>query len=171
MPPNMRAVFAAVIGLVVACTSPAEKKASAVKVARTAIAAESAKAAEAAARPATGRWDEAHLVESLVRAGLAPRALTQQKGEAYWNAPLLAYQLGSASLHAYIYADSVARRRVTDGLDSLSAAPRGVASPYPIPRLLIVQNNLAAVLIGGSDRQQDRVSLAIGAGLPVSTPR
>lgn len=72
-------------------------------------------------------------------------------------------------VHAYLNADSAARRPATGGLDSLHLAPKGVASPYPFPRLLIVQNNLAAVLIGGSERQQERVSLALTAGLPAST--
>jgi PAS domain S-box-containing protein len=135
-------------------------------VARSAIAAESAKAAAAAALPATSVWDEAHLVERLVQAGLAPQALAAEKAAAHWRVPVHAYRVGTATLHAFIYPDSVARHRVTDGLDSLTAAPKSVASPYPLPRLLILHNNLAAVLVGGTERQQERVSLAITAGLP-----
>jgi hypothetical protein len=167
----MRAFAVPVIIALAACTSAAEKKQREAKVARTAISAESAKAAVAASEPATGKWDEAHLVERLVRSGLAPQALPSEKGERYWGVPLLAYRVGSATLHAYIYSDSTARRRVTDGLDTLTAAPKGAASPYPPRHIMVVQNNLAAVLVGGSDRQQDRVSLALGAGLAVSNDR
>jgi hypothetical protein len=78
------------------------------------------------------------------------------------------YRVGNATLHAFIYADSAARLRVTAALDSLTAAPRGTTSPYGLPRILIVNNNLAAVLVGGSERQQERVSLALTAGLPAA---
>lgn len=165
----MRGPLLAVAALLAGCTSAEERRANDQKVARTAVAAESAKAAVATNEPATGKWDEAHLVERLVRSGLAPQALANEKSPPYWGVPLKAYRLGSATLHAYIYSDSTARLRLTAGLDSLTAAPKGDASPYPLPRLLLLQNNLAAVLLGGSDRQQDRVSLAIGAGLPPSS--
>ena len=156
------------VSVLAACTSQAEKKVREANVARGAIAAESATAASAATAasgPANGRWDEVHLVERLVRSGLAPQAAPSEKDEAYWDSPLLAYRLGKATLYAHIYPDSIARRRITNGLDSLSAAPNGVASPYAMPHVFLVQNNLAAVLVGGSDRQQDRVSLALTAGL------
>jgi hypothetical protein len=167
----MRAFAVLVIIALAACTSPAERRQREAKAARTAIAAESAKAVVAAGEPSTGKWDEAHLVERLVRSGLAPQALPGEQGEPYWGVHVLAYRLGSATLHAYIYPDSTARRLVTDRLDTLTAAPRGTASPYPPRHIMVMQNNLAAILLGGSDRQQDRVSLALGAGLPVSYDR
>lgn len=141
------------------------------QAARVVIAAESARAAMAASEPTTGKWDDPHLVERLVRSGLAPQALPREKGERYWGVPVSAYRLGSATLYAYIYTDSIARRRVTDGLDSLTGAPRGAPSPYPHPHVLVLNNNLAAVLVGGSERQQERVTLALTAGLPVSSVR
>lgn len=137
-------------------------------VERKAVSAESASAAATAALPATDRWDQPHLVDRLVRAGLAPQAIPEEKGEKYWGVPVLAYRVGAATLHAYIYADSAARLKVTSGLDSLSAAPKGAASPYALPRTLVLQNNLAAVLVGGSETQQERVALAIGAGVPLA---
>jgi hypothetical protein len=67
----------------------------------------------------------------------------------------------------YIYPDSVARLAVTAGLDTTALGPKPVQGEPPVLRQLIVQNNLAAVLIGGSERQQERVLLALSAGLPV----
>jgi hypothetical protein len=161
----------AIVITLVACTSPAEKKEREAAVARSAVAVESAKAAAVAAEPLTDKWDEPHLVERLVRSGLAPQALGGEKGESYWGVPVHAYRVGGATVRAYIFADSAARHRITDALDSLSLAPAGKTSPYPLPRLLIVQNNLAAVVLGGNERQQERVSLALSAGLPVSGNR
>jgi hypothetical protein len=165
----MGAVLLAVTALLAACTSSADRKQREANAARSAIAAESAKAVVAAGTPATDRWDEARLVERLVRAGLAPQAVPGEKSPPYWGVPAKAFRVGNATLYVYLYPDSTARRRLSAGLDSLTAAPKGELSPYPVPRLLILQNNLAAVLVGGSDRQQDRVSLAIGAGVPLSS--
>jgi hypothetical protein len=167
---NMRHLALVMIGLA-GCTSPDERRAQRASVERTAVSAESVKAAVARSLPATGLWDEPHLVERLVSAGLAPQAVTGARGEEYWRVPVLSYHVGSATLYAYVYADSVARRRVTDGLDTLTLAPKGLASPYPLPRIPIFNNNLAAVLVGGSERQQERVSNALLAGLPVTGKR
>ncbi len=91
--------------------------------------------------------------------------MPEEKGEKYWGVSVVAYRVGASTLHAYIYTDSAARLRITSGLDSLNAAPPGTASPYAQPRTFVVQNNLAAVVVGGSGRQQERVALAIGAGV------
>ena len=122
----------------------------------------------AATTPSTGKWDEAHLAERLVNSGLAPQALTGLKSANYWGVPLHGWRLGYDTLYAYIYPDSLARRRVTDGLDTLTLAPRGSKGPFGVIKVLVAQNNLAAVLVGGTERQQERVTLAIRAGLPVS---
>src|ERR1700722_18058589 len=79
---NTRSVPLLFVVALAACTSGAEQQARTEQVARTAIAAESSKAALAASMPSTGKWDEPHLVERLVRAGLAPRAMSDEKGEA-----------------------------------------------------------------------------------------
>ena len=167
----MRALALAFTVALAACTPAAEKQARVERAARTEIAAESSTAAAAASMPSTGRWDEPHLVERLVRAGLAPRALPGVKGGEYWKVPVLAYQLGPSTLEVYLYADSLARRAVTSALDSVMAAPPGRAGVYPLRHIMIVQNNLAAVMVGGTDTQQERVRLALEAGLPVSAPR
>jgi hypothetical protein len=167
----MRAALLVVTVIVAACSSAADTQAKAEHAARAAIAAESTTAAVAASIPSTGKWDEPHLVERLVRAGLAPQALHDQKGGDYWKAPLLAYQVGPSVLNVYLYADSIARKAITSALDTVMAAPPGRAMVYPMRHILIVQNNLAAVMVGGTDTQQERVRFAIEAGLPVSAHR
>jgi len=167
----MRETLLAFTAVLAACTSPAERQAKVERAARTAIAAESSSAAAAASLPSTGKWDEPHLVERLVRAGLAPQALPGEKGEDYWKAPVLAYRLGPSTLYVYIYSDSLARRAITAALDTVTAAPPGRVGAYPLRHILVVQNNLAAVMVGGSDTQQERVRLALEAGLPAPSRR
>lgn len=149
-----------------ACTSPEQEKARRAAAEQHAVEATAATAAQVAAT-ATGLWDEPHLVNRLVRAGLAPQAITGEVPESYWSAPVLAYHVGNATLYAYIYPDSLSRRRITNGLDTLTLAPKGRAGSFPVPHTLIVQNNLAVVLVGSNERKQEQVSLAIGAGLAV----
>jgi hypothetical protein len=167
----MRTPLLVIAVVFAACTPAADKQAKVAEVARTAIAAESSVAAAAASLPSTGKWDEPHLVERLVRAGLAPQARPAEAAEKYWKTPLLAYQVGSAMLHVYLYRDSLARKTIVATLDTIQAAPPGSSGVYPLRHILIVQNNLAAVLIGGTDAQQERVRLALEAGLPAPSRR
>jgi hypothetical protein len=151
------------------CADPEAEKAKAAAVARSAIDATSAQAAVAAATPVTtGLWDEPHVVERLVRAGLAPQAIPAEKGTREFRVPGLVYQVGGSRLTVYIYRDSVARRAATQDVDTTALGPKPVQGQPIVLHQLIVQNNLAAVLIGGSERQQERVALALSAGLPVS---
>lgn len=167
---NMRPALLLVTIVAVGCSSAPDEKTRAAQVATAGIAAESAKAAAVPALPITGLWDEPHLIDRLVHAGLAPRPATGTPVSAkYWDRPVTALQLGESTLYVYFYADSSARRRITATLDSATAAPTGMASPYTLPHLLIVNNNLAAVLVGGTDRARERVTLAISAGL--ASPR
>ena len=150
-----------------ACESAADKQARETKSAQQAVAVESAKAHQAAALPLTDKWDEAHLVERMVRAGLAPQAVKNEKGEKYFRVPVRVFRVGPNMLYVYLYPDSTARIAVTSTLDTLTAAPRGQSSPYEQRHILIKQNNLAAVMVGGTDVAQERVALALEAGLPV----
>ena len=148
-----------------ACESEASKQARAQQRAQVAVSADSTKAS--VGRPLTDRGDEAHVVQRLVRAGLAPQAAPELKGEKYWSVPVHAFRVGPNTLYVYLYADSMARRSVTSALDTVTLAPRGVATPYEARHILIVQNNLAAVMVGGTDAQQERVRLNLEAGLPM----
>jgi hypothetical protein len=139
--------------------------------AQTARDAAATTAREAATIPSTGLWTEAHLVERLVRAGVAPRRVDDAPpGPEWMRAPQLVFLAGGGELHVWIYPDSTARRAVTDGLEPLTAAPRGVTGPYAPPFLLVAQNNLAAVIVGGRVSNHDRIALALQAGLPVTSP-
>lgn len=154
--------------MVTACADPAAEKARAAVQARRAIESASATAATVAAPSATGLWDADHLVERLVRAGLAPQPLPGERGARNFPVAGLVYQVGDARLTVYLFPDSVARRVVTDALDTAALGPRSEPGRPPVLHQLIVQNNLAAVLVGGSERQQERVALALSAGLPVA---
>ncbi len=125
----------------------------------------------AASAPATGLWTEEHLLDRLVRAGVAPRRQPESPAGAAWmgRAPILILA-GGGEVRAWIYADSTARKAATDALDPATGTPAGQTVPYPSPMRFVVQNNLAAVVYGGTVTNQERISLALEAGLPVSHP-
>lgn len=149
---------------VAACENKAEREARAQAVSRTAISAESAKVA-ATVVVATGSWDDAQLVKRLVDAGLAPQRRDTVHARAWLGVPVHAFTLGSATLDAYIYRDSLARRDALMKVDPLTWGPRGQPTPWGTPHDAVVNNNLFAMVVGGSDRQRDRIATALAAGV------
>lgn len=147
------------------CESKEARQARLVEVARIRIAAESALASSAPATPSMGLWTEAHLVKRLVAAGLAPQRRDSVKGQQWMGVPAVSFTLGVATLEAYVYHDSTARQSIVARLDPVTLAPAGRASPWGVPRELIQNGNLLAVVIGGTDRQRDRIVTALAAGV------
>ncbi len=152
-----------------ACGSPEERAAREQQAARGAMAEAESAGRQAAALPHTGLWSEAHVMDRLVRAGVAPRAHDGPTPHTPWmgRAPI-ALRAGGGEVFVWIYADSVARRAVTDALDPDTGAPRGTVAPFAPPLLFVTQNNLAAVITGGSERNIERIMLAFQAGLPAA---
>jgi hypothetical protein len=152
-----------------ACGDPEAERAAEVQVARQEMAAAETTARQVAAQPSDGRWTEAHLMDRLLRAGVAPRANPGPAPEAPWfGVAPLRILAGGGEVYAWIYPDSAARKAATDGLDSLSAAPPGRTTPFAPPMRFVTNNNLALVITGGRITNHDRIALAIQAGLPVT---
>lgn len=153
------------VGALAACGDKATQREAAE---RTAIAAGQATAAQAANLPATGRWSEAHLMDRLSRAGVLPRAREGSPPDTPWmNAPVIALTAGGGEVYVWIYADSTARRAVTDRLDPETGVPLGTTSPFAPPMMYVTNNNLAAIITGGREQNIERIMLALQAGLPV----
>lgn len=128
-------------------------------------------AARVAALPATGLWSEAQVLERLVRAGVAPRAVETVAIRTEWmRVREVVFAAGGGEVYAWVYKDSASRRAVTDSLDQATGAPPGRVPPFASPMIFLVQNNLAAVVAGGSGTNQERIALALQAGLPAARP-
>lgn len=153
--------------LLAACGSAEERAARTQREQRGAMAAAESTARGAAALPATGLWSEAHVMDRLVRAGVAPRAREGTVPAAPWMrvAPM-ALRAGGGEVFVWIYADSTARIAVTATLDPDTGAPRGTVTPFPPPLVFVTQNNLAALITGGTEQNIERIMLAFQAGLP-----
>lgn len=164
---NMRPLLVAGMGTlaVLGCESREERQARLAEVARTRIAAESARASAAPAVPSMGAWTEAQLVKRLVDAGLAPQRRDSATGPQWMGVPVVSFTLGVAVLDAYVYHDSTARLSIVARLDPVTLAPTGRESHWGVPRELIQNGNLLAVVTGGTDRQRDRIATALAAGV------
>ena len=161
---------AATILLSSAACGAEERAAGEQEVARHQLAISESTATRAAAMPATGLWTEPHLLERLIRAGVAPRAADPaETGTEWMGRHPIVLLAGGSTVYAWIYSDSLERRAVTDVLDPTTGAPRGSVAPFAAPMVFVQQNNLAAVITGGSPRNQERIALALQAGLHVST--
>lgn len=153
-----------------ACESAATKRARTDSVTMAAVRTESATAESVATRPPSPLWDVDRVSERLVRAGVAPRRiLPVPKAPAFFSAAREAgaFNVGrGGEVRVFIFVDSLARRRATDPLDPQTASPRGSGSAWPDGAILVVGQNMAAVIMGGTDRLKERVQLALEAGLP-----
>jgi hypothetical protein len=156
--------------LLAACGGEAAEQRK-VAQARAGIARAESTAVQVAALPATGVWSKEHLLERLVRAGVAPRELPDApKGPAWMGQRAIVVAAGGGEVYAWIYRDSTARKAVTDSLDGSTGAPQGAAPAFAGPLIFVRQNNLAAMITGGSETNQDRIALALQAGLPAAKP-
>lgn len=152
-----------------ACGNAEEKAAAEQLAVRQSMAAAETTARQVTVLPRTGLWSEAHVMDRLLRAGVAPRANPDARIKAEWmgTAPIALFA-GGGEVYVWIYRDSTARKAVTDLLDSLTATPPGRTQPFPPPMTFVTNNNLAAVITGGTVTNQDRIMLALQAGLPAA---
>jgi hypothetical protein len=150
------------------CGDPEATRAAEQQAVRQEMAAAETTARRAAALPSDGLWTEVHLMDRLVRAGVAPRANPAPAPDAPWmRGEPLRLLAGGSTVYAWIFPDSTARRAVTDGLDALTATPAGRTPPFPLPMLMVTNNNLLIVISGGRLVNHERITLAVQAGLPV----
>ena len=129
------------------------------------------------ARPACphdGKWALCSVVNRLRQAGFVVKPLdsaaSRRKG--FSVAPAV-YMLGQSRLEIFLYADSAAMARDVMAMDTVLAGPRGAPSQWgDSPPMLVKSANLAAVFLGASATQAERLALAITAGPPMAgSPR
>lgn len=117
--------------------------------------------------PRDGLWHECSVVHRLESSGLRPRAVDSivripgipQDGRLW--------QIGRQTLRGVFFDSEAAALAAMATLDSARAAPRADSSvAWPERPTLIRSANLLALLLGGTDRQVERVSNALTAGPP-----
>lgn len=115
-----------------------------------------------------GLWAPCSVEDRLEAAGLVIERKPEPASYDFLSVPGTAYKVGAGDdeLQVFLYPTEAARRTDTDRLDSATVSPRGTRRSYRVPPLLVTSNNLAAIVFTQNERSQERMSLALSAGLP-----
>jgi hypothetical protein len=167
---NLPLAFGFLLTGALACGGEAPKPISRADSATVAaMRAESVTASHTAGVPSMGLWSIDRVSERLVRSGMAPRRVDSVPAPPSFLASakeIAAFAVGrEGDLRVFIFADSAARRRVTESLDPATASPRGQPGAWPSDPVLIVVQNLMGVMMKGTPRLRERVQLALEAGI------
>lgn len=124
--------------------------------------------------PHDGKWALCGIVNRLRQAGFVLKpvdsASSHRKG---FSVSPAVYTLGQSRLEIFLYADSAAMAKDVMAMDTVVAGPRGAPSQWgDLPPVLVRSANLVAVFLSSSQRQSERLALAITAGPPMAgSPR
>ena len=116
----------------------------------------------------TGLWSACSFEDRLEDAGFVPLKEPEPVRREYLSVAGTSYRLGADRLIAFIYSSAEARELETARLDTATAAPTGVRSSWDGVPVLIISNNMLAILLSRNERQIERVQLALTAGLPAT---
>ena len=109
------------------------------------------------------QWSLGNLETTLRKAGLNPvrRGVVRQP---FLGDEGMAYQVGSAELQVYLYADAGAVARDTEPLDTTRVAPPTMQITWRMPPALIVDNNMVVILLTRDEVLRRRIKAAIKEG-------
>ncbi|HEX5577488.1 MAG TPA: hypothetical protein VFX40_03880 [Gemmatimonadaceae bacterium] len=117
--------------------------------------------------PATGQWALCSVEKRLKRSGFVARKVEGESPDrAGFTVKPTVYTLGSGRLEVFLYENAAAMEKDIAALDTLTVSPPGTAPAWPSQAGLVRSGNLAAVYMGQSARQAERLTLAITAGAP-----
>lgn len=160
----MRIASAALVLLAAACAKDAKPAAD---TSATAAAPAAAVTPAGGSCPRTGHWGDCQLRARLESSGLAPQVTTDKIAElpSVGVTPVV-FTLGNASLAAYFFPDTLARRKAAASLDTLKFIPQ--SKPIGILRegTVIENDNALVLLFSKNEHQRERVADAVTAGPP-----
>lgn len=118
--------------------------------------------------PRNGRWQPCALVDRVIHAGLSFKATGDSVRVPFLPVPGVRYRVAvTDTMLAFFFPDSTALGKALGKLDTVRVAPpQDSLSPWPAPPMVIRSGNLLALYFGTSERQIERVRLAITAGAP-----
>jgi hypothetical protein len=124
-----------------------------------------------------GLWSAGSLEKRLDLQGMAPRRLPAPIHHSFLAVAGTRYQLGNAELQVFIYEDSAAVARDVSRLDTVTVSPLAEPVQWPRKATLVINANLAAILLSENPLQIERVQRALMAGTgstvlaPATPPR
>lgn len=117
--------------------------------------------------PRTGLWAECSVEKRLTQAGFVVRhVLGYAQLRAGFSVRPAVYTLGKSRLEVFIYPSQAAANADARKIDTVAAAPKGTATPWPMPPTFVRSANLLAVFLTDNPTQAERLALALTAGAP-----
>lgn len=118
--------------------------------------------------PRNGLWQPCGLVDRVVHAGLSFKPLDDTVHVPFIDVPGVQYRVAATdTMIVFFFADSAALKKALAPLDSLRIAPKADTTlPWRSTPSVIRSGNLLALYFAHSDRQIERLRLAITAGAP-----
>lgn len=122
--------------------------------------------------PRNGLWQSCALVDRIVHAGLSFKALNDSVRVPFLTIPGVRYRVAATdTMVAFFFPDSLALAKAIAPLDTVRMAPPADSvSPWPARPTVIRSGNLLALYFAKSERQIERLRLAITAGAPAPAP-
>ena len=118
------------------------------------------------AGPAT-QWSADSVEQRLRAAGISASPLPPTGRHIFMSIPAASYQLdGGDELQLFVYADAASRARDTDRLDPRRVAPPDMMIKWRAQPSLIVDGNLAAIVITNDEARRQRVRDALSTPGP-----
>lgn len=148
---------------------------SADEASRTAVATQSVEASSSpstapsdskSACPRTGLWARCSVEKRLGQSGFVVKAVTDSPRRPGFSVRPGVYALGSSHLEVFLYPTEQAAARDASGLDTVTAAPRGSKSIWPMAPTFVRSANMLAVFQTDSPVRAERLMLALTAGPP-----
>jgi hypothetical protein len=111
-------------------------------------------------------WDLAAVEARLRDAALAPERAAGSVAQPFMAVPGVPLRVlgGRGELQVYLYGDALARARDTERLDPQRVAPPTMMISWRMPVSLVVDNNLAVIVLTREDAVRDRVRAALAGG-------
>ena len=106
-------------------------------------------------------WDVHLLVARLRQAGIAMRAGAAPVRQPFMSAPGTVLRAPGVEVQAYVYGDHVTRVRDTDRLDPQRVGPPTTMITWREPASLVVDNNLALIVLTRDTGVRDRIRAAV----------
>ena len=122
--------------------------------------------------PRTGQWQPCGLEDRIVKAGLSFKATGDSMRVPFFAVPGVRYRVAvTDTMLAFFFEDSAALAKAIAPLDTLRMTPATDSlMPWPAKPSVIRSGNLLALYFADSERQIERLRLAITAGAPAQVP-
>lgn len=127
--------------------------------------------------PRNGLWQPCALVDRIVHAGLSFKPIEDSVRVEFFPMAGAQYRVAlKDTMIVFFFADSTALTKAMASLDTIRMVPKqpattdttlaAAASPWPFQPTVIRSGNMLALYFASSERQIERVKLAISAGAP-----